>query len=735
MDHVFDVGSWQVDPLGNTLTRAGESLRLEPKAVWVLRTLALRAGEIVTRQALYEEVWRGRPVTDEVLSRCISLLRGALGDDPKNPTYIQTIPGVGYRLVAPVKIPGDKPSDVAPEQSIIADKPVRTASRGPGWALAPAGRMRRVFRSTAITALAAIWMVQAVAVLAAHSTAPVWLVRASSLLTVAICVGVVAMAWFRVARPDSGLRFHLPLLKGNRADYAIMVVMLLTVVYVLQKPFVQNNGQAVRDAVSTTVPAANVIAVLPFENVSPSRDSDYFSDGLTDELVTSLSRVDGLRVIARTTSHAMKDSVEDARTMGRKLGVSKLVSGTVRVDGNKLRISVQLVDTVAGYELWSDTYDGTLDEIFAVQNRIATSIVAAVTPMLGLQGADTLASAGPPTLNQDAYLLVLRARHILKRREEQPIRHAVVLLNEAIALDSAYAAPYVELARAYALLPYYSTEPQQRMFDLAGSTIAAGRANGAAIGDDAEALSAFMAFRSWDWVRAEESFRKALVFDPNNPELYQWYSQFQASLGMPKRSLEFALSAKELDALSPVVNDRLAVAYLWSDQDELAARQFEEAAALGLGPTANPRAHLVLLLRQQRYPEALGLMQGIQSRLGGSTDWVGPFISAQEDSRNREAAVRALAEAERTGGIKPRLLFGAWIYLGEYDRAMDVADALLADPASFDVEFLFSREATEIRRHPKFGQLLAAIGLDRHWDEYGWPDACRRDGSQVRCDT
>jgi len=273
------------------------------------------------------------------------------------------------------------------------------------------------------------------------------------------------------------------------------------------------------------------------------------------------------------------------------------------------------------------------------------------------------------------------------------------------------------------------------MFDRARDVVATGRKRGAGIGDAAEGLFAFIAFRSWDWIGAEESFRKALAFDPNDPDLYQWYSQFQASLGHAGKSLELAQRAKELDALSPVVNDRLAVAYLWANRDDAARRQFEEAAMLGLGPGANPRAYLVLLMRERRYAEALGLLEAIQTRLAGSTDWVRAFVSAQEDAGRRTAAVEALAEAARAGGIKPRLLFGAWVYLGEYDQAMEVANALLSDPANFDVEFLFAREAVGIRQHAGFGELVSAIGLDSHWDAYGWPAGCERHEGRVRCDS
>jgi len=345
LSQVFYIGQWQVDPLGNTLARDGQSLRLEPKAVWVLRTLAARPGEIVTRQDLYEEVWRGRPVTDEVLSRCISLLRSALGDDPKRPAYIQTIPGVGYRLVAPVRMAGETPPGTGlespPEPGTPTDGHEATSER----VTVPVSRLRRVFRLTGITAVAGFWILQGVAVLGADIGDSGWLLRILSALMIAVCAAVIALTWVQAVRPRRKGLLSAALFKGGRTDYAVIALMLLTIAVALQKPFLQPEPASESAVTSIPAPAAgNVIAVLPFENVSASPESDYFSDGLTDELVTNLSRVDGLKVVARTTSYAMKNSAEDVRAVGRRLGVSKLVSGTVRIDGRKLRISVQLVD-------------------------------------------------------------------------------------------------------------------------------------------------------------------------------------------------------------------------------------------------------------------------------------------------------------------------------------------------------------------------------------------------------
>lgn len=660
LERSFAVGPWHIDPVGNTFTRDARTVRVEPKAVWVLLTLARRAGEIVTRVELYDEVWQGRPVTDEVLSRCISLLRNTLDDDPRSPTYIQTVPRVGYRLVAPVTWPqaGEvaAPPARAVSGAVAAVPPAPPPIAGPSRAGRPGRR----------------WWMGGIAL--------------------ALIVGVVGLATRDRLSGDAPASTFVAVSEGPR------------------------DG----------------IAVMPFENLAVPEGSDYFSDGLTDELITSLSRVPGLKVIARTTSFAMKGEAGDVRMVGRRLGVSKVVSGTVRMDGPRLRISAQLVDAVGGYELWSRVYDARLEDVFDVQTSIAGAIVEAVIPRLEAQAAQAMSSGGPSTRNSEAHMLYLRALHVLKRREAEAIRHAIELLERAIRLDGTYAAAYVELARAYALLPFYSAESQAAMFARAQAVLANGLEHGARIGDAAQGLLAFMAFCDWDWLAAEDSFRKAFAYNPNDPELHQWYSQALASLGHAEASVKFAQRALELDTLSPVVNDRLAVAYLWTDQDERAARQFAEAALLGLGPEANEGAQVILLLRQRRYDAAGDMIRALQARRGGPTDWVEAFLAAlQEPARRSELAAR-FTQAQGLG-MERQFLFGALVYLGEYERALEFALNTVAEPGSISVEFLFSREAAGLRAQPAFGALVEAIGLDRHWDTYGWPASCRRIDGQIAC--
>jgi TolB-like protein/DNA-binding winged helix-turn-helix (wHTH) protein/tetratricopeptide (TPR) repeat protein len=637
-----------------TLSGPGGTVHLEPKVMNVLVCLAELAGEVVTHDQFIARVWRGRVVSDEVLSRCISMLRTRLGDDPREPRFIQTLPKIGYRLVTPVE-----PLPARPAPPAEASQPVANAT-------------------------------QPVATIAAE------------------------------APPVPRRRLDPRLLVG----LTVLGLLLLGAATYFYLDRVPRHAAAVA--------GEPTIAVLPFVNRSDDKNNEYFSDGLTDEIIDRLANVPELLVVASTSAFALKDHSEDVRQIGERLGVRYLLEGSVRKEGDRVRITAQLVDTERGFHVWSKPFDTQLSDIFAVQDTIANGIVAELLPRLTGKNASQIETT-PPTEVIAAYELLLQGRYHLKRREEAPIRRSIELFEQAIALDSGFGEAYRELARAYALLPYYSYEDHEEMSALAVQTIERGTVLDPTLARSAQDVLAFVHLVRWEWIEAERGFRQALLASPNDPDIHQWYSQLLARVGNAEQSLHHALQARKHDVLSPVVNDRLAVAYMWVDEDEQARRQFELADELGMGPTANPAAYVALLLRRGEYDKAGDLLIAMQKLFARTTDWVDPFIAALRDPVLRPAAREAVAKAARERSISPGFLFGAWVYLGDADAAMEVAFELLHDPARFGLEFLFARETSLLRRHPRFAELVTEIGLDRYWDKFGWPAMCARRGDTIEC--
>ncbi len=640
LDSGFRLGPWEVRPTLGTLNGPGGTAHLEPKVMAVLVCLAEQPGEVVTRDQLITRVWHGRIVSDEVLSRCVSLLRTSLGDNPREPNLIQTVPKIGYRLIVPVEPHAEAPAPSAAEPAT------------PG--------------------------------VAAGSSHTRWL--GFGLTAIALFAVAAYLYFVRIAERESGL----------------------------------------------PATAQATIAVLPFVNHSDDRDNEYFSDGLTEELILRLSLVPELQVVASTSAFAFKNHRADVRSIADRLGVDYILEGNVRKDADRIRIGVQLIDAARGFHVWSESFDTRLRDIFDVQDRIANEIVAKLGPQLaGVEPAQI--STAPPTDVLPAYELLLQGRYHLKRREEAPIRRSIELFEQAIELDPTYGGAYRELARAYALLPFYSYEDLGEMSELALATLEHGANTLPALTDTAQDVLAFLHFANWNWVEAEHGFRRSLEHAPHDPDVHQWYSEHLASVGYAGESLRHALAAKKLDVLSPVVNDRLAVAYMWADEDEHARRQFALASELGMGPTANPDAYLVLLLRLGDHDKARELLFDLQKLFAQASDWIDPFFAALRDPAARPGARVAVAAAARERGISLRYLYGAWLYLGEGDAAIEAAFELLHEPAEFNVEFLFARETEILRRHPRFGELVTAIGLDGYWDAYGWPPMCARRGREIEC--
>jgi TolB-like protein/DNA-binding winged helix-turn-helix (wHTH) protein len=481
-------------------------------------------------------------------------------------------------------------------------------------------------------------------------------------------------------------------------------------------------------------PDAASIAVLPFEYLGDDPVQDDLGRGLAEEIRQRLASVQGLTVAGRTSSRAAANAANDAATIADELGVRHLLEGSIRIDGDDMRIATSLLQH-NGYEVWSKTYEMSLTDVFAMQDEIANDIIPQVVRPIVPGGESSLINTEESTQNPQAYLLRVRGQEQLAARSEGPIRRSIALFAEAVELDNDYADAYVGLATAHALLPFYSDEPREESFDRARSIIATGAQADESVHTKAAGIVAFMLFHSeWRWIESENAFRVALRNSPNDAELLNWYSQFLASVGRADESLDYALRARDLEKLSPVVNQRLAIAYLWVNENQLAEEQFAIAAEQGMPVTAQPDAYLLVLLRQGKLEIARLLLTGAQKLQGLDSAWVNALFMAMQDASHRPAAVDAVERAVANGDISDLHLFGVWVYLGETERAIDTALRLTEDRIRFIPEFLFAAETAAVRQHPRFDEVVRAIGLDRYWEYFGWPEMCRSDGSDIVCE-
>jgi TolB-like protein/Tfp pilus assembly protein PilF/predicted Ser/Thr protein kinase len=308
----------------------------------------------------------------------------------------------------------------------------------------------------------------------------------------------------------------------------------------------RGSGEPEAGPAAATTPVEASIAVLPFVDLSPGKDQEYFSDGLSEELLSVLTQIPELRVAGRRSSFQFKGEDADLRSIGEKLDVATILEGSVRKAGNQVRISAQLVNAQNGFQIWSATYDRELDDIFAVQESIAESVVEALkVPLLG-QVAVAARSRGD---NPAAYDLVLEGRYLADKQGEDDLRRAAELYEQALELDPGYALAWASLAESYSRRATQGYVPFDEGYDRAREA-----ANRAIEADDtlAEGWATLGRIRrayDWDWVGADEAFARALELEPANTEVVRGAASLAANLGRLDEAVELSQRAVELDPL------------------------------------------------------------------------------------------------------------------------------------------------------------------------------------------
>ena len=322
------------------------------------------------------------------------------------------------------------------------------------------------------------------------------------------------------------------------------------------------------------------IAVLPFLNLSTDPDNEYFSDGITEEIINVLSQIQGLKVIARTSSFAFKGKNIDVRNIGRQLGVSTVLEGSVRKNKNRVRITAKLAQTSDGAHIWSKNYDSELEDIFALQDEISQLIADQIRENFGHLNLPSFSSA-IPTYNIEAYELVLKGNYYLKRKGFEDIKKALQLFNQAIETDTEYAAAYSALGEAYihaagfGLLSTQDAHEKAREVGLKAIELNPKNAQGYKV------LAFVKLFYDWEWEAALEAYNKAISFGlPSQNEFITYYFIFIKEDF--EKAIEIARQVIETDPLHVITHWQLGLAYYFARRFKDAVKAF--SAALDVDP-------------------------------------------------------------------------------------------------------------------------------------------------------
>ena len=366
-------------------------------------------------------------------------------------------------------------------------------------------------------------------------------------------------------------------------------------------------------AASTPDREAASIAILPFVNMSRDEENEYFADGVAEEILNVLAKIRGLRVAARTSSFQFKGKNEDIGVIGRKLHVGTVLEGSVRKAGNRMRISVQLVKVADGYHLWSETYDRTLEDIFAVQDDIAQSVLKELRTTLLGEAADAKASKevtaqvaaavkGRAT-DPEAHRLFLQARHFLDRLNREDLAKGIEYLKEALALDPEFALAWAELGRAYASEANGGWVPFGDGFGRAREAVARALGLEPDLAEGHTGMGWIQMYHDWDWRGAEASFRRALELAPSSAWVLRRAGVLAFNLGRLDEAIALYRRTVEQDPLSAAAYHNLGLAFYASGR--LAEAEVAYRKALDLAPQCtSTRAALSLTLLAQGRGEA-----------------------------------------------------------------------------------------------------------------------------------
>ncbi|OFW30099.1 MAG: hypothetical protein A3H97_24310 [Acidobacteria bacterium RIFCSPLOWO2_02_FULL_65_29] len=456
------------------------------------------------------------------------------------------------------------------------------------------------------------------------------------------------------------------------------------------------------------------VAVLPFMDMSAQKDQDYLCDGIAEEIMSALGHAHGMRVVARSSSFQFKGGAHDVRDVGRRLGATAVLEGSVRKSAKRIRVGVQLATTDRGVQIWSERYDRDLEDVLAMQDDIALKVAEALEARLAAPSASrTQARAS----DLEAYTHYLKARYYWNRRTEAGLEESLAHFRLALERDPSYARAHAGLADALVTLAVYGTKASADVVPHARSAARRALELDASLASAHACLGCIEGLHDWSWAAAARSLRRAIALGPNEGTAHQ---ALATNYLLPLRMFDEALAelrlAMALDPLSLAVSSTLGVVLFYASRYDEAERALQET--LGLDDRFS-FAHLFLghvRAAQHRYHEAVESIEAAL-RLGGrAPESLGALGYALAMSGAAEAARGVLAElaslAERRYA-SPTASAQIHIGLGDHASALD-ALTRAADLRSLDLAWLVLRPPfAALRGEPRFDSLTSAMGLSK----------------------
>lgn len=454
--------------------------------------------------------------------------------------------------------------------------------------------------------------------------------------------------------------------------------------------------------------AMDSVGVLPFSSAGPGRVAEYLSDGITEQLINSLSGLPQLRVPARTTMFRYKGQNPDPQKVGRELGVAAILTGRVGQQQDDLNIQIDLVKVADGSQIWGKQYNSRLAEIQTARDEIVRDVSEQLRLKLNQQQQQRLVKHD--TQNSEAYDFYLRGRFHLSKRTGDGIKAAIDFFQQAIAKDPNFALAYAGLADCYILggnsLPWSDTEVRQKAKDAATKALA--RDN--TLSEAHTSLAVVNMLYEWNFPAAEAEFKKAIELNPNYGTAHHWYAEYLATMGRHQEALGEITRAQQLDPMSVIIIRDIGMHNYYAGRYDVAIQQAKNA--LALDPDFLPAHRLLGLvyLKQRRFNESINELQGVVSRTQSGRDRA-LLAQAYAISGDHAEANRLLNELVEEDQVSPYYIAVGYAGLGDKDRAFHFLERAYREQASM-LQYLKVQPTLEnLRSDPRFGELARRIGL------------------------
>jgi len=460
---------------------------------------------------------------------------------------------------------------------------------------------------------------------------------------------------------------------------------------------------------------ARSVGVLAFVDMSADAASTYFSDGLSEQIIAALSRIDGLRVAARTSSFALRDRALDARAIGDTLGVEAVLEGSVRRDGSRLRVTAQLIDAATGYPIWSDEFDREFEDIFTVQDEIATAIAGALELRLARRAVPPLAGRTPDLQAYDHYLRGLYLRNSLSA---DALRQAADLFDRAIELEPGFALAWAAKASVVAPLIYFGHVPWEEGVGELRALTARALELDSTLGEAYAALGILKLFFDWDWEGAEQALQRALELNPSDPHAWHHLANYQRAMGRTAENVAARERAVELDPLNARTRILLGKDYCVAGDHDRAIEHYRRAIQLdpvnplmlGLGPGL-PAGPADVYMLQGRYDEAVEEYMRIAMLRGATAGDLEAIRGAYADS-GMVGFWRTWLDIDlRQSGTSANSLRLAaiWAMIGDTARTFHWLDRSLAERNPGLIFLRFDRVFEKLQSHPRMARILSEM--------------------------